>query len=63
MPLFGILEETKHDADLAITFETKSGSKDYELSTRNLSCYCQQCIEGSGECNFSDMLMPRRRGN
>ncbi|KAK3580333.1 hypothetical protein CHS0354_014806 [Potamilus streckersoni] len=31
----------------------KSGSNDYELSIRNLSCYCEQCIKVDGRCNFS----------
>lgn len=32
----------------------KSGSNDYELSIRNLSCYCEQCMKVDGRCNFSE---------
>lgn len=32
----------------------KSEGNDYELSIRNLSCYCEQCLNVGGRCNFSE---------
>lgn len=34
----------------------KSVGNAYDLSTRNLSCYCKQCVEGSGICSSREYV-------